>query len=107
MSTGLIADWLTADTGTIVDVNGFLQYGAVGLIAALGVVFFRLAYKRESERADRIEAKYDRIMDKVIPVLLESAAVTKQNMEVLKDVQNKIMPVLTELERQSRRDRER
>lgn len=100
--SNFFAEWLADPSATAVDVTGFLQYGAVGLIAGLGIIFFRQAYKRESERADRIEAKYDRVMDKVIPVLMETAAAAKQNMELLKDVQDKIMPLLAELERRDR-----
>ena len=32
-------------------------YGPVGIIAGLGIFFFFTAYKREKERADRLEAE--------------------------------------------------
>lgn len=113
------AEWLAATPGTV-DVGGFLQYGAVGLIAALGIVFFRLAYKRESDRSDRIEAdaktdriealvksdkasqRYDELVEKILPVMLETALAAKQNMELLKEVNEKIVPLLNEIERQNR-----
>jgi hypothetical protein len=94
-------DWLTADV-TTVDIGGFLQYGAVGLIAALGVTFFFLAYKGERERADRNESKYDQVVEKVIPLLQDTGIAARENMSLLKEVQDKVMPILTELERQNR-----
>lgn len=94
-------DTIAASTGPV-DLGGFLQYGAVGLIAALGVSFFFLAWKDQKERADRNESRYDQMVDKVIPVLLETASAARQNMDLLKDVQDKIVPILGELERQKR-----
>lgn len=99
-------EWLTA-AGASVDIGGFLQYGAVGLIAALGVSFFFLAWKDQRERAEKSAARYDQIVDKVIPVLIETSAAARQNMELLKDVNDKIVPILAELERQNREYRGR
>lgn len=57
-------------------VSVFLQYGALGALALVLLLFARGAYKRETERADRAEARLDELhrdmRDKVVPVLTEA-----------------------------------
>ena len=56
------------------------QYGALGIITALLIVFARFAYMREVERANRLEAF---VQDKVIPALLSATRAIEQTQELL------------------------
>jgi hypothetical protein len=68
---------LTTALNTTGEVTGiFLQYGVLGVFALFGLYFFRIVYKRETERADRAEvqlAELNRdIRERIIPVLTEA-----------------------------------
>lgn len=73
-----MSEWITSQvdpSGEIISV--FLQYGVLGAFALFGLWFFRMVYKRETERADRAEAALSDlnrdVREKVIPVLTEAA----------------------------------
>lgn len=80
------------ESGGGVDVVGiFAQYGVLGL-AVLGLAFFaRGAYKRESDRADRLEEKNDRlnnlILERVIPSLESATHAQEDSTELLRSLQ--------------------
>lgn len=78
------------------------QYGALGVIAALLVVFARTAIKRDAdrseaawrrevERADRLEAEVNRlnnsIQEKAIPALLAGATAINECTQMLREMQ--------------------
>lgn len=67
------------------------QYGAIGTLCALLVAFAFRAWKRETERADRLEAENGRlhgdIQEKAIPALLASATALTEVTELLRDQQ--------------------
>lgn len=78
---------LAADTTAVPDVSQLFNYGAVGVLAALGAWFARVAYKREAERADRLDAEVIRlngvIQEKCIPALLAAGAALERSAKVL------------------------
>lgn len=82
---------LAADATGAVDLSLFAQYGAVGVIATLGVWFARGAYRREVDRADRLEAEKgklaDAIIDRVLPVLNAATRACEESAEVLNGIQ--------------------
>lgn len=74
--------WLaTAVNG--IDLNPFLQFGAVGAIAAMGLVFMWQAYKREQKRADDNEAEVKRLNQAIIDKYLVAQT---ESMHVLNEV---------------------
>jgi hypothetical protein len=58
----------------------FAQYGVLGVFSLVALAFYRTAYRRETERADRAEvalADLNRdVREKVIPVLTEATRAT-------------------------------
>jgi hypothetical protein len=62
---------LAAESG--VDIALLAQYGVLGIFAAMLVLFARVSYRREVERADRLEEDNRRlnsvVQDKIIPAL--------------------------------------
>lgn len=97
----LIVPLVAADPGAT-GLGLLAQYGVLGLFAALLVVFARTAikrdadrsetaYKREVERADRLEAEVTRlntsIQEKAIPALLAAATAINECTELLRDQQ--------------------
>lgn len=85
----LAAIW-AADAGPA-DLAALTQYGVLGVLAAILIVFARLAYKRETDRADRLEAELNRlntsIQEKAIPALLAAATAIEECTELLRDQQ--------------------
>lgn len=86
----IFAGQLAAAGGVdIVDV--FAQYGILGL-GFLGLALFaRGAYKRESDRADRLEEKNDKlnglILEKIIPLLESATRSNEDSTELLRAIQ--------------------
>lgn len=78
-----------ADEGPGVGV--LAQYGVLGIFAALLVLFARTAYKRETDRADRLEADVrrlnDTIQDKVIPALMSATKAAEESASLISDLQ--------------------
>ena len=92
-------------SGGSTDVLGnLLQYGVLGILAIILIVFANNAYKREASRADRAEAEVARlnnvIAEKVVPAL-----VTASNS--LRDSQFMIRELSEERDREVRRTRSR
>lgn len=67
------------------------QYGVLGLVAAGLFVFAKISYKRETERADRLEAEVTRlnnlIINRVIPALTSAAQAVEEATILLRDMQ--------------------
>lgn len=102
---------LALDAAGGIDLGVFAQFGAVGAIAVLGIVFAKGAYARERERADRAEADNralreqnrereraekaetearrlgDLIIDRVIPALSSATAAAQESADLLATVQ--------------------
>ena len=68
-----------------------LQYGVLGVFATLLVIFARISYRREIDRADRLEKEVVRlnstIQDKVIPALESATRAIEQSTLLLLDMQ--------------------
>ena len=80
--------WLASSVNGV-DFSPFLQYGVVGVIAALGLVFMYRSYQREVKRADEADAEVKRlnqaIQDKMLPALLDSAALAREVSDLLRN----------------------
>jgi hypothetical protein len=67
-----------------------LQYGAIGAIAVLLGIFAWYAYRRERDRADRLEQQLQetntRIIDRFAEVLTQTRDALVQANEVLRDL---------------------
>lgn len=70
-----------------------LQYGALGAIAVALFAFARTAYKRETERADRLETELARLntllQERHIPALLNANQALHDATEALQAVQRR------------------
>lgn len=75
------------------------QYGILGLVAGGLFIFSKSSYKRETERADRLEAEVTRlnaliierdnmVMDRVIPALTSAVQVVEEATRLLRDMQH-------------------
>src|SRR3954447_12438442 len=73
----LAADAVTPDLSPL-----WLQYGAIGLIAALGIWFAFKAYKREVDRGDKLAADVTRLNQ----ALLDQARSTDASTAAMRDV---------------------
>ena len=82
-----------ADEGPGVGV--LAQYGVLGIFAALLLVFARTSYKRETDRADRLEADVrrlnDTIQEKVIPALMSATRAAEESAALIADLQRERM----------------
>jgi len=92
--------------GTTPDLTSALaQYGVLGIAAALLVVFARAAYKREIDRADRLEKTvfelHQSMADRYIPALQEASGALTESTRVNQEV------VLALRDLQAHRDFER
>ena len=98
----MIDNLLLAAEGGGQDFAAFAQYGAVGAIAFLGILFARNAYKREadradraykqeSDRADRMEAENrrlnDLILERVIPAMTAATSAAQDSAQLLATMQ--------------------
>lgn len=84
--------WLIAAAEELpASVGGLVQYGALGIIASLGLWFMFRAWRRECERADRLEQHNKEqaaaIQDKVIPALLSATRAVEESTELMRDQQ--------------------
>lgn len=86
LAAGAEQPWVSVDLPVIG------QYGALGIVAGLSVAFVRTAYKRETQRADRLEqelaALNTTVREQYIPAMQSSAHVLQEVMVVLRDVQH-------------------
>lgn len=93
--------WAAESGGGGVDTVDLLtQYGVLGIAAGLLVVFARAAYRRETDRSDRLETEVFRlhqvIQDRHIPALesaahaLEEATLTLQEIQRQRDLDRAI-----------------
>jgi hypothetical protein len=73
------------------DMGVLAQYGVLGVFALLLILFAKISYKRETERADRLEAEVVRlnnlIIDRVIPALASATSVVEDATELLRSMQ--------------------
>lgn len=72
------------------DLSILAQYGVLGVFAILLIIFAKTAYKRETERADRLEQEVLRlnqlIQDKHIPALESATYALKEATDALQKV---------------------
>ena len=73
------------------DLNVWAQYGVLGIITGILILFARGAYQRERDRADRLEEDNKRlnelIADRVIPALLSAARAAEESADMLRTLQ--------------------
>ncbi len=84
------------------DLAVFAQFGAVGIIAAMGIWFAKgahqrerdhtdKAHQRERDRADRLEAENrrlnDLILERVIPAMTAATSAAQESAQLLADLQ--------------------
>lgn len=84
--------WLAAEAGAGgADLGLLAQYGVLGVFAVLLIVFAKTSYRRETERADRLEQEVVRlnnlIIDRVIPALGSANTVVEDATELLRSMQ--------------------
>lgn len=74
---------LAADPSGSLDLSVFAQFGVVGVIAMLGIIFARGAHQRERDRGDRLEAENQRLhelmIDRVIPALTSASRAAEES----------------------------
>jgi len=91
-------DWL-AETASDLGTGTILQYGAVGAMCVILIVFARVllvfargAYTREQTRADTAETEVRRlnamILERAIPALLAAAKAAEDSAEVIATMQH-------------------
>ncbi len=82
---------LAADPTGSLDLSVFAQYGVLGIITLILILFARGAYQRERDRADRIEQENQRlhelIIDRVIPALSSATRAAEESAELLAAMQ--------------------
>lgn len=78
-----------------VSMASFINFGAVGVIAVLGIIFFRLAYRREADQNDANRAEIARLNEIIrnqqreyLPVLTSSNLALEESASVLKATQD-------------------
>lgn len=83
--------YLAGAAGDSLDLGILAQYGILGLVAAGLFIFAKGAYKRELDRADRLEAEVTRLnnqmFERVIPLLTSAANSVEDVTELLRDFQ--------------------
>jgi hypothetical protein len=85
--------WWAAESegGGVGDLGVLAQYGVLGVFALLLILFARVSYKRETDRADRLEAEVVRlnnlIIDRVIPALGSATSVVEDATDLLRSMQ--------------------
>lgn len=81
---------LAAEAGSL-DLSIFAQYGVLGIIAAMLIVFAKGAHQRERDRADRMEEENKRlntlILDRVIPALSSATRAAEESAELMNAMQ--------------------
>lgn len=89
-----LLSWVKAATETAADpfdLGMLIQYGVLGIAAGALSVFARIAYRRETERADRLEAEVVRlnslIIERAIPALTSAAQAAEDATSLLRDMQ--------------------
>lgn len=79
--------YLAAEGGTSDPLTMLLQYGVLGIVAVLLIIFARSAINRDRDRADKAEAQVkelnDFIRNELLPRQVEATILHKQVAEVL------------------------
>jgi hypothetical protein len=82
---------IAAEAGAEPNLGLLAQYGVLGLVAMLLIIFARVSYKRETDRSDRLETEVVRlnnmIIEKVIPALSSATGAIQDATELLRAVQ--------------------
>lgn len=83
--------WLAAAEGAGSEFSAIAQYGVLGAFAILLVLFARTAYKRETDRSDRLELENTRlnnsIQEKVIPALVQANTALEEAGQLIHDME--------------------
>jgi hypothetical protein len=87
----VVASVAAAAGGDGLDLNVFAQYGVLGVITLLLIVFARGAYQREKDRADQAAAEnrqlYSLMLDRVIPAVTSATSAVETSTELLAAMQ--------------------
>lgn len=80
-----------AGTGPDADLGILAQYGVLGVFAVVLLLFARISYRRETERADRLEAEVIRlnnlIIDRAVPALTAAAQAAEEATHLMRELQ--------------------
>lgn len=92
MPAGTTWSWLVLEAAEASpEISVFAQYGVLGVFALMLVVFARTAYKRETDRSDRLEQEVLRlnaaIQERFIPTLLSATSAVEESTALLRDLQ--------------------
>lgn len=91
-----------ADPGGV-DFTVFAQYGVLGVIVVILILYARSQTQRESARADRLEEKKDAqtldVLNRVIPALEASARAVDESQQIVKT----LLVILPGLQQQQQR----
>jgi hypothetical protein len=97
-----VPDWIAAymllaaeaATTPTSEFTAWAQFGLVGVVAFGGIVFARGAYKRETDRSDRLEGElrelHKAIAEQHIPALQSSARATEAATELVRDMDDRL-----------------
>lgn len=70
--------------------SALLQYGVLGIFAAVLLWLARSLLKREQDRADKVQADNDKLqsyfVDKVIPQMSETTNILKQAVDIMAQI---------------------
>jgi hypothetical protein len=92
-----------------VDLGILAQYGVLGVFAIVLLLFARISYRRETERADRLEAEVIRlnnlIIDRAVPALTAAAQAAEEATQLLRDLHRERELALRPPARRAREDR--
>jgi hypothetical protein len=82
-----------ASTNTSIDTS-FVQYGAVGIIAALALLAVRVLFKRETEAYDREKERADRLEAELLKL---NTAIQERYLIALQDATHAVADALSRM----------
>jgi len=88
---GLTLHFMAESASDPINLGILAQYGILGLVATGLFIFSKSSYKRETDRADRLEAEVTRlnnlIIDRAIPALTAAAQAAEDATRLIRDLQ--------------------
>lgn len=81
-----------------------VQYGAMGAVTAVLIVFARTAYKDLRDRADRLEARNtalsDSLREQVVPALTLAAEAVRESAALMNELRREREQLIAEIRRE-------
>lgn len=98
-----LTPWAAVDAAGV-DYAVFAQYGVLGVIVVILIIYARSQTQRESARADRLEEKKDEltqdVLNRVIPALEASARAVDESQQIVKALQAQAFQVQQQQQQQ-------